>query len=393
MTLRFLTGGESHGRGLLALVEGLPSGLPVKEGSLSAELARRRRGFGRGPRMQLERDVLAIWCGVRDGLTTGAPVGLVLENTEWESWKEVLDPGSVDPEAAASKVATCPRPGHADLSGALKYGHRDLRNVLERASARQTAAWTLAGTLARLLLAELGVKVCGAVTSIGMEESAPPTSEEEWNRALASDLGCPRQGDEPRLAGHIRGTADKGDTLGGTFLVRINGLPPGIGSHVEWDRRLDGRFAAAIMSIPGIKGVEAGEGFRLSRLPGSRAHDEIALRDGKPARMTNRAGGLEGGMTNGEDVLLAAAMKPIPTLRRPLRSVDLATGLETSAHFERSDACAVPAACVVGEAMAAWVAASAVMEQFGGDTLGETVARVTAYRQRVGSFFHGTAQG
>lgn len=393
MSLRFLTGGESHGRGLLTLVEGLPSGLPVTAASLSAELARRRRGFGRGPRMQLERDLLAIWCGVRDGLTTGAPVGLVLENSEWETWKPVLDPGPVDTEAAASRAATCPRPGHADLSGALKYGHRDLRNVLERASARQTAAWTLAGTLARLLLAELGVKVFGAVTSIGMEESPPPATEEEWNRALASDLGVPREGDEPRLAGHIRGTAEKGDTLGGRFLVRLAGLPPGIGSHVEWDRRLDGRFAAALMSIPGIKGVEAGEGFRLSRLPGSRAHDEIIMRDGKPARMTNRAGGLEGGMTNGEDVLLGAAMKPIPTLRRSLRSVDIATGLETSAHFERSDACAVPAACVVGEAMAAWVAAGAVMEQFGGDTLEEAVARVAAYRQKVGSFFHGTAEG
>jgi chorismate synthase len=393
MTLRFLTGGESHGRGLLTLVEGLPSGLPVAAASLSAELARRRRGFGRGPRMQLERDVLATWCGVRDGLTTGAPVGLVLENTEWESWKDVLDPSTVDPEAAASKAATCPRPGHADLGGALKYGHRDLRNVLERASARQTAAWTLAGTLARLLLAELGVKVYGAVTRIGMEECAPPTCEEEWKHARGSDLGAPREGDEPRLAGHIRGTAEKGDTLGGTFLLRLAGLPPGIGSYSEWDRRLDGRFAAALMSIPGIKGVEAGEGFRLSRLPGSRAHDEIVLRDGKPTRMTNRAGGLEGGMTNGEDVLLGAAMKPIPTLRRPLRSVDIATGLETSAHFERSDACAVPAACVVGEAMAAWVSACAVMEQFGGDTLEETTARMTVYRQRVGSVFHGTVEG
>ena len=388
MTLRFLTGGESHGRGLLALVEGLPSGLPLDTGFLSAELARRRRGFGRGARMKIERDTLSIWCGVRDGLTTGAPVGLVLENTEWESWKDVLDPGLVNPEAAASKAATCPRPGHADLAGALKYGHRDIRNVLERASARQTAAWTLAGTAARLLLARLGVKVCGAVTSIGTETVSPPENEAEWDRARENDLGIPREEDETRLVQAIRAAAEDGDTLGGTFMVRLAGLPPGVGSYAEADRRLDGRFAAALMSIPGIKGVEVGDGFRLARLAGSKAHDEIALRDGRPVRLSNRAGGLEGGMTNGEDVLLGAAMKPIPTLRKPLRSVDLASGTETTAHFERSDTCAVPAACVVGEAMAAWVAAGALMEQISGDTLQETAERLADYRRRVVSFFH-----
>lgn len=388
MTLRFLTGGESHGRGLLALVEGLPSGLPLDTATLSAELARRRRGFGRGARMKIERDALSIWCGVRDGLTTGAPVGLVLENTEWESWKDVLDPGPVNPEAAASKAATCPRPGHADLAGALKYGHRDIRNVLERASARQTAAWTLAGTAARLLLARLGVKVCGAVTSIGTETVSPPENEPEWDRARENDLGIPREEDENRLVEAIRAAAEDGDTLGGTFMVRLAGLPPGVGSYAEADRRLDGRFAAALMSIPGIKGVEVGDGFRLARLAGSKAHDEIALRDGRPVRLSNRAGGLEGGMTNGEDVLLGAAMKPIPTLRKPLRSVDLASGTETTAHFERSDTCAVPAACVVGEAMAAWVAAGALMEQISGDTLQETAERLADYRRRVVSFFH-----
>ena len=388
MTLRFLTGGESHGRGLLALVEGLPSGLPLDTGFLSAELARRRRGFGRGARMKIERDALSIWCGVRDGLTTGAPVGLVLENTEWESWKDVLDPGPVNPEAAASKAATCPRPGHADLAGALKYGHRDIRNVLERASARQTAAWTLAGTAARLLLARLGVKVCGAVTSIGTETVSPPENEPEWDRARENDLGIPREEDETRLVQAIRAAAEEGDTLGGTFVVRLAGLPPGVGSYAEADRRLDGRFASALMSIPGIKGVEVGDGFRLARLAGSQAHDEIALRGGRPVRLSNRAGGLEGGMTNGEDVILSAAMKPIPTLRKPLRSVDLVSGTETTAHFERSDTCAVPAACVVGEAMAAWVAAGALMEQISGDTLQETAERLADYRRRVVSFFH-----
>ena len=388
MTLRFLTGGESHGRGLLALVEGLPSGLPLDTGTLSAELARRRRGFGRGARMKIERDALSIWCGVRDGLTTGAPVGLVLENTEWENWKDVLDPGPVNPEAAASKAATCPRPGHADLAGALKYGHRDIRNVLERASARQTAAWTLAGTAARALLAQLGVKVCGAVTSIGTETVAPPENEAEWDCARETDLGIPREEDETRLTESIRAAAEEGDTLGGTFMVRLAGLPPGVGSYAEADRRLDGRFAAALMSIPGIKGVEVGDGFRLARLAGSQAHDEIALCGGRLVRFSNRAGGLEGGMTNGQDVLLSAAMKPIPTLRKPLRSVDLDSGEETTAHFERSDTCAVPAACVVGEAMAAWVAAGALMEQISGDTLQETAERLADYRRRVVSFFH-----
>ena len=388
MTLRFLTGGESHGRGLLALVEGLPSGLPLDTASLSAELARRRRGFGRGARMKIERDALSIWCGVRDGLTTGAPVGLVLENTEWESWKDALDPGPLNPEAAASKAATCPRPGHADLAGALKYGHRDIRNVLERASARQTAAWTLAGTAARLLLARLGVKVCGAVTSIGTETVSPPENEPEWDRARENDLGVPREEDENRLVQAIRAAAEEGDTLGGTFMVRLAGLPPGVGSYAEADRRLDGRFAASLMGIPGIKGVEVGDGFRLARLAGSKAHDEIALRDGRLVRLSNRSGGLEGGMTNGEDVLLGAAMKPIPTLRKPLRSVDLDSGTETTAHFERSDTCAVPAACVVGEAMAAWVAAGALMEQISGDTLQETAERLADYRRRVVSFFH-----
>ncbi|MDO9508332.1 MAG: chorismate synthase [Thermovirgaceae bacterium] len=386
MSLRFLTSGESHGRGFLVNVEGLPAGLIVSTSALRAELARRRRGFGRGPRMKLEKDLLGIWGGLRDGLTTGSPLGLVLENTEWEQWRPVLDPESVDSEAAASRAATCPRPGHADLAGAIKYGHRDIRNVIERASARLTAAWTLAGTVARMLLAELGVDIRGAVTSIGGVPVKAPVNEEEWERARTNDLGCPRPGDEAGLIEQIRMAGEEGDTLGGTFLVSLKGLPPGIGSHVEWDRRLDGRFAAGLMGIPGIKGVEVGEGFRLGGVPGSMAHDEIVLRRGQPVRLSNRAGGLEGGMTNGEEVLLHAVMKPIPTLRKPLRSVDISTGKETSAHFERSDVCAVPAACVVGEAMAAWVAACAVSEQFGGDILDELQQRFADYRQRVEDF-------
>lgn len=386
MTLRFLTSGESHGRGFLVNVEGLPAGLELSTAALRAELARRRRGFGRGPRMKLEKDRLTIWGGMRDGFTTGSPLGLTLENTEWELWQPVLDSECVDPDAAAERAATCPRPGHADLTGAIKYDHRDIRNVLERASARLTASWTLVGTVARLLLAELGVEIRGAVTSIGGVAVAAPVSEEEWERARVNDLGCPRQEDEARLVERIVAAREEGDTLGGTFLVSLKGLPPGIGSHVEWDRRLDGRFAAALMAIPGIKGVEVGEGFRLGDIPGSQAHDEIILRDGRPMRPTNRAGGLEGGMTNGEEVLLHAVMKPIPTLRKPLSSLDIATGEETSAHFERSDVCAVPAACVVGEAMAAWAAACVVSEQFGGDILDELQDRFVDYWQRVERF-------
>ena len=237
--------------------------------------------------------------------------------------------------------------------------------------------------MARLFLADLGIEVRGAVTSIGGVSVAPPADEEEWERARVNDLGCPRADDEARLVERIKAAGEEGDTLGGTFLVCLKGLPPGVGSHVEWDRRLDGRFAAALMAIPAIKGVEVGDGFRLGSVPGSLAHDEIVPCDGRAKRLTNRAGGMEGGMTNGEDVLLQAVMKPIPTLRKPLRSLDIATGRETTAHFERSDVCAVPAACVVGEAMAAWVAAGAVLEQFGGDIMDELQDRMADYRQRV----------
>ncbi len=386
MPLRFLTSGESHGRGFLVNVEGLPAGLGVSSHILLAELARRRRGFGRGPRMKLEKDLLCVWGGLRDGFTTGSPLGLALENSEWEQWRAALDPECVDPEAAAFRSVTCPRPGHADLAGSIKYGHRDIRNVIERASARLTAAWTLAGTVARLLLAELGVDIRGAVTSIGGVPVNAPVNEKEWGLARISDLGCPRSDDEAGLMDRISMAADEGDTLGGTFLVSLKGLPPGIGSHVEWDRRLDGRFAAGLMSIPGIKGVEVGEGFRLGGIPGSMAHDEIGLRRGRPVRLSNRAGGLEGGMTNGEEILLHAVMKPIPTLRKPLRSVDIATGGKATANCERGDVCAVPAACVVGEAMTAWVAACAVSEQFGGDTLGELQKRFADYGKRAESF-------
>jgi chorismate synthase len=387
--LRFLTSGESHGLGYLIVVEGLPAGLEVRLDRVKEELARRRRGFGRGERMKIERDLLEIWGGVRDGLTTGAPVGFTLKNSEWELWRSVLDPQRVEKEAAESKKITRPRPGHADLSGAIKYGHRDMRNVLERASARATVAWTVAGTLGRLLLESLGIEVRGAVTSIGGVYVAPPQSELEWAFARSSSMGSPRQEDEELLEKVVRSAMEKGDSVGGTFVVSAVGLPPGIGSYAEWDRRLDGRLAAALMAIPAIKGVEVGDGFLSADRLGSEVHDEILLRDGELARATNRAGGLEGGMTNGEEVVVRVAMKPIPTIKNPLRTVDIETGIATTAHAERSDTCAVPAACVVGEAMVAWTLAVAVLEQFGGDTAEELKSRFALYREKAEGFLDG----
>lgn len=387
--LRFLTSGESHGQGFLIVVEGLPAGLEVRLDRIKEELARRRRGFGRGERMKIERDLLEILGGVRDGLTTGAPVGFTLKNSEWELWRSVLDPQRVEKEAAESKKITRPRPGHADLSGAIKYGHRDMRNVLERASARATVAWTVAGTLGRLLLESLGIEVRGAVTSIGGVYVAPPQSELEWAFARSSSMGSPRQEDEELLEKVVRSAMEKGDSVGGTFVVSAVGLPPGIGSYAEWDRRLDGRLAAALMAIPAIKGVEIGDGFLSADRLGSEVHDEILLRDGELARATNRAGGLEGGMTNGEGVIVRAAMKPIPTIKNPLRTVDIETGIATTAHAERSDTCAVPAACVVGEAMVAWTLAVAVLEQFGGDTAEELKSRFALYREKAEGFLDG----
>lgn len=389
MTLRFLSSGESHGRGLLLILEGLPSHLKIKEERIAGELSRRRRGYGRGPRMKLEKDRLTAWSGLRNGFTIGSPLSFSLENTEWEKWKSLLDPWKVEEEEVCTKKVTRPRPGHADLPGAVKYGHDDIRDVLERASARSTAAWTVAGTIARLLLEELGVTIRSSVTSIGGVEVAPPESSSEWDQAAVSDLGCPRSKDEQRLMERIRKCGEEGDTLGGTFLLSATGLLPGIGSHAEWDRRLDGRLAGAIMSIPAIKGVETGRGFELARIQGSIAHDEI-LPCGKGwQRLTNNAGGLEGGMTNGEELILSAAMKPIPTLKKPLRSIDINSGLEVEAAFERSDVCALPAACIVGEAMFSWVLAGAVMEQFGGDTLEDLRERWRSYEKRVGCFIHG----
>jgi chorismate synthase len=336
--------------------------------------------------MALERDQVRIYGGLRGGLTTGGPVGLLIPNAEAAAWAESMDPWSV-PDAAADRIRIdAPRPGHADLPGAIKYGLSDMRNVLERASARSTAPRTAAGALARKLLAELGISVRGAVTAVGGVPVPSPSDEEGWRRAFDSPLGCADPGAEAVLIERIDEAAREGDSLGGIFLISVLGLPPGLGSGVEWDRRLDARLGGALLSIPGIKGVEVGEAFASAAEPGSRVHDEILVREGAWTHRTNRAGGIEGGMTNGEELLLRAAMKPIPTMRKPLGSYDVRAGRPASAHAERSDVCAVPAACVVGEAMAAWVLAEAVLEQFGGDTLEELQGRFELYRSRARSW-------
>ena len=383
MSWRFLTSGESHGRGLLVIADGLPAGLTVSRDHLASMLARRRRGFGRGSRMALEGDELTLWGGIRGGVTTGGPIGISVGNSEWEKWNQVMDPWSVTADRDGLKTLSAPRPGHADLAGGIKFDHRDMRNVLERASARSTAPRTLAGALAGRVLEELGVTVRGAVESIGGVFASLPETGEEWRNAAASDMGLAREEDGSALKERIAFAASEGDSLGGTFVLSVTGLPAGIGTFTEWDSRLDGRLAQAILSIPGIKGVEFGLGFKSADLPGSLVHDGISVEEGRWTRRTNRSGGIEGGMTTGGEILLRAAMKPIPTMKSGLPSYDIREGKAAVAHSERSDVCAVPAACVVAEAMTAWVLGSAVAEQFGSDRMKDLIERFTAYSREA----------
>ncbi len=427
--MRYLTAGESHGPALTAIIEGLPAGLPLAADYVNEQLKRRQGGYGRGGRMKIESDRVRFVAGVRGGFTLGSPVAMQIENKDWVNWQEVMDPG--EGARLEEKAVTRPRPGHADLAGALKYGHRDIRNVLERASARETAARVAVGAVARRFLEELGVEIIGHVVRIGPAAAKTPADLLTVSGELltAGGPGGGQQGEEkaavfqgggrvksdgpagqagessprkefrkyaaavlPRLRETVARSPvycldpaaekamveaidearEKGDTLGGVFEVRVYGLPPGLGSYVHWDRRLDGRLARALMSIPAIKGVEIGLGLAGAGLSGSETHDEIFFAPGFGFyRRTNRAGGLEGGVTNGEPLILRAAMKPIPTLPRPLASVDLLTGVPFPAVVERSDTCAVPAACVIGEAVVAWELAAACREKFGGDSLAE----------------------
>lgn len=390
--LRFLTAGESHGKALVAILEGVPAGLAIDFEAVTTDLRRRQTGYGRGRRMAIESDRAEPLSGVRHGRSTGGPIALLIPNKDWDNWQRTMYAGPempADAPGADRPPVTRPRPGHADLAGFVKYRHADMRDVLERASARETAARVAVGAIARQLLRAVGAELVSHVTAIGSASIADPlTVTFERARAISADsaLHCADPAVEARMIAQIDRAREAGDTMGGSFEVIVHRVPPGLGSYVQWDRKLDGRLAQALMSIPAIKAVGIGLGPAVASLPGSRVHDEIvpagSARGDSPigvARPTNNAGGLEGGVTNGEDLRVTAYMKPISTLMKPLRSVDLATMAESPAAIERSDVCAVPAAAVVGEAMVAIVLADALIEKFGGDTVEELVASWSAF--------------
>jgi chorismate synthase len=379
--LRFITAGESHGQCLTAIIEGLPAGLAIDTGNINQELARRQQGFGRGGRMQIERDTVEILSGMRFGQTLGSPLTLLIRNKDWDNWRERM---AICGQPAGEAV-TAARPGHADLTGTLKYERQDIRDILERASARETAARVAVGAVARQLLQACGIKIISHVTNIGgvAIDKTLDCQYIEKQRAT-SDAACIEPEIELQMKAAIQQAKEQGDTLGGIFEVLVTSVMPGLGSHVHWDRRLDTRLAAAVMSIPAIKGVEIGDGFAYANIPGSQAHDEIFYNaEQHYYRKSNHAGGLEGGMSNGQTLIVRAVMKPIPTLMAPLDSVDILTRKAIRASTERSDVCAVPAAAVVGEAMVAIVLAEALLEKFGGDTMTDFITAVEHYRQRI----------
>jgi chorismate synthase len=384
--LRYLTAGESHGQALVAVLEGLPAGVPLTSADLARDLARRRLGYGRGKRMRFEEDRLEVLGGLRHGLTLGSPLAVRIDNSEWPKWTAVMAPDPVDdPEATRSgrgAPLTRPRPGHADLTGMQKYGFAEARPVLERASARETAARVAVGAAARALLGQVGVAVLSHVVRLGpaaTRSRAVPTLA-DLEEIDASPVRCLDGEAEGRMVAAVDAAKAAGDTLGGVFEVVAHGLPPGLGSYVHWDRKLDARLAAALMSVQAIKGVEVGDGFAAAARPGSRAHDAIVPgTGGRPRRRTGRAGGIEGGMSTGEVLRVRAAMKPLSTLVRALDTVDVATGDKASAVVQRSDVTAVPAAAVVGEAVVALVLADALLEKTGGDSLPEVRRNLDAY--------------
>ena len=382
--LRFMTAGESHGQALVAILEGIPAGVDITEDYIQRDLHRRQGGYGRSRRQQLEVDHASLVGGVRHGKTLGSPVAMVIANRVWEDWQEVM---KVGPYEGDPKKVTRLRPGHADLAGTMKYDFDDVRNILERASARETAARVAVGAVCRRFLEEFGVAVHSHTTSIG-DVAAEVAGEPDWNAVEASEVRCADAAAGERMVQAIDSAKEAGDTLGGTFEMWATGVPIGLGSHIQWDRKLDGQLAQAVMSIQATKGVDIGGGFAVAAGLGSLAHDVIMPPDkwnGTPwRRETNRAGGLEGGMTNGEPVVVRGALKPISTLSKPLPSVDLHTGEEIQAHYERSDICTVPAAGVVGEAMVAIVLARAMLEKFGGDSLSETRRNYDAYQATIG---------
>ncbi|MEL0626810.1 chorismate synthase [Salinibacterium amurskyense] len=383
--LRWLTAGESHGPELVAILEGMPAGVPISPEQIQADLVRRTLGYGRGARMKFEQDELTLSGGIRFGLTMGSPVALRIGNTEWPRWVDVMSPVPVDPETlpkGRGAALTRPRPGHADLVGMQKYDFAESRNVLERASARETAARVALGAVARAFLEGLGIRLVSHTLSIGTvrspESSALPTPD-DVAQLDADPLRCFDPETSKRMVAEVDLAHEDGDTLGGVVEVLAYGLPPGLGSYTHWDRRLDAQLSAALMGIQAIKGVEVGDGFETAARRGSVAHDELVRDDDGISRLSDRAGGIEGGMTTGTVLRVRAAMKPISTVPRALRTVDVATGEAAVAHHQRSDVCAVPASGVVAEAMVALTLANSVLEKFGGDSLGETKRNLDAY--------------
>ena len=380
MTLRFLTAGESHGRALVGIMEGLPAGLALTAADVQRDLLRRKKGHGRGNRQKIEGDQVEILSGVRRGKTLGSPLALLVPNQDFKNWENIM--GAEPSDAPLTRRVDIPRPGHADLVGKIKYGFDDMRDVLERASARETAMRVALGAVARTFLKECGIAVASRVTAIGGEadESPLPCAVAELNARVDADpVRCGNAEASARMIARIDAAKAAGDTVGGVFEVLAEGLPVGLGSYAQWDRRLEGPLCAALMSLNAIKGVEVGYGFRGAGVPGSSAHDAYEPRGRKVGYRSNRSGGLDGGMTTGQALILRAAMKPIATLMNPLDSVDLRTMKPAKAHVERSDACAVPAAAVIGEALVCLVLANAVLEKFGGDSMGELRPRLKAW--------------
>jgi len=383
--VRWLTAGESHGPELVAVIEGLPAGIPITEDEITDALARRRLGYGRGARMKFEADQLSVSGGIRHGVSQGGPVALRIGNTEWPKWEDVMSPWPVDPEkltGARAAALTRPRPGHADLAGMQKYGFEESRPVLERASARETAARVALGAVAQAFLRALGIELFSHTVAIGpvsVDRSVQiPTPDQK--AAIDDDpMRCADPETATRMVAEVDLAHKNGDTLGGVVEVVVNGLPPGLGSYVHWDRRLDSRLAGALMGIQAIKGVEVGDGFHTTTVPGSQAHDEITPEEDGVARVSGHSGGIEGGMTTGEVLRVRAGMKPIATVPKALRTIDTTTGEAAEAHHQRSDVCAVPAAGVVAEAMVALVLADAITEKFGGDSLSEVQRNLASY--------------
>ncbi len=383
VTFRMTTAGESHGPGLVAVIEGLPAGLEIDRGEIDRDLSRRQMGHGRGGRMKIESDRADITAGLRHGKTLGSPIAIRIENKDFDNWRERMDPWPNDSDAEEVHL---PRPGHADLAGSMKYGHSDIRNVLERASARETAARVAAGSCAKAFLRALNVCVYSHVIQIGaVQAGSDPQSPQDFEGVDDSPVRCLDKEAEKLMVAEIDEMRGRNESLGGVMEVRAFGIPPGVGSCASWQERLDGRLAQALMSIQSVKAIAVGEGFDVAGLPGSEAHDEIFYNDDLGYhRKTNRAGGLEGGMTNGEPLVARAALKPIPTLTQPLRSVDTETKEPAEALRERTDSCVVPAAGVIGEAMVAFILAEAFSEKFGGDHIDDACTAVTAYKERIG---------